>query len=85
MTPERKSLIANLLAFICALWFLLAGWLWVYYFNVVFVFPVAIAGFFLWRYGRRATVRLFNKIVGWMLVAGVVASLGFLVALLITN
>lgn len=85
MTLERKTLIANLLAFICALWFLLMGWVWVYYFNVVFVFPLAIAGFFLWRYGRKANHKLFNKIIGWMLVAGVACSLGFLIFVLIGN
>jgi len=85
MTQERKLLIANILAFICALWFLFLGWIWVYFFNVVFVFPIAIAGFFLWRYGRKANHKLFNKIIGWMLVAGVVSSLAYLIVVLIDN
>jgi hypothetical protein len=80
MATEKRFLTYNILALIFALWFLLAGWAWIYSLNVFFVFPFAIAGFFLWRIGREAENKLLNKIVGWMLWAGLVSSLGFLVA-----
>ena len=85
MASEKKFLTYNIFAFICALWFLLVGWVWVYWINVVFVFPFAIAGFFLWKKGRGAEKKLLNKIVGWLLWAGVVISIGFLVAVLFRN
>lgn len=46
MKAPDKPTTCNILAIICGLWFLLAGWVWVYYINVVIVFPFAIAGFF---------------------------------------
>lgn len=51
MATGKRFLTYNILALICAIWFLLAGWIWIYWINVVFVFPFAIAGFFLWRRG----------------------------------
>ena len=85
MTTEKRYLIYNVFALICAIWFLLVGWAWIYWLNVVFVFPFAIVGFFLWRAGRGAEKKLLNKIVGWMLWAGVVSSVGFLIALSFKN
>ena len=82
MASEKRFLTYNLLALLCATWFLLLGWAWFFYFNVVFVFPFAIIGFFLWRNGRRAERKLLNKIVGWMLLAGLVSSAGYLIAVL---
>lgn len=85
MTSEKRFRIYNILALISSIWFLLFGWFWPYFINVVFVFPFAIAGFFLWRKGRGAENKLLNKIVAWILCAGVVISFGFLVALLFKN
>ena len=81
MNKESRSLIYNVLALICAIWFLLTGWYWGHWFNVIFVFPFAIAGFFLWRKGQAAEKKLLNKIVGWLLWAGCVSSIGFLIAI----
>jgi hypothetical protein len=85
MATGKRFLIYNILAFICAFWFLLAGWVWTYWINVAFVFPFAIAGFFLWRKGRGAEKKLLNQIVGWMLWAGCVSSIGFLIAVSLKN
>ena len=67
----------------CAIWFLLLGWEWVYFFNIVFVFPFAIVGFFLSRQGRAAERKLLNKIVGWLLVGGLVIAIGTLLVVLV--
>ena len=85
MTKERRLQIYNVLAFLCSIWFLLLGWLWTYWLNVVIVFPFAILGFFFWRAGRGADIKLLNKITGWILVAGLVSSVGFFLGLLIMN
>ena len=81
MISEKRYRVYNILALVCATWFLVAGWMWYLYINIIFVFPFAIAGFFLWRKGRGAEKKLLNKIVGWMLWAGLVSSAGFLIAI----
>lgn len=85
MTKERRLQIYNVLAFLCSVWFLLLGWIWVYWVNVMIVFPFAILGFFFWRAGRDADIKLLNKITGWVLVAGLVSSIAFFVGLLTRN
>jgi hypothetical protein len=82
---EKRLFIVNILALVCAVWFLLLGWMWVYFFNVILVFPFAIIGFFLWRKGRAAEKKLLNKVTGWMLLSGLVSSVGVLVVLLLFN
>ena len=85
MTSEKKFWIYNVLALVFALWFLLAGWTWVVKFSYVFlVYPFAIIGFFLWRKGQGAEKKLLNKIAGWVLWAGMVSSIGFIIAVAIT-
>jgi hypothetical protein len=59
--------------------------MWFYYINVLLTFPFAIMGFFLWRQGRRAEKRLLNKIVGWMLLGGLIISIGYLIAVAVRN
>ena len=85
MTTQKRLLIFNILALVCAMWFLALGWVWVYFFNVIVVFPFAILGFFLWRKGREAENKILNRIVGWMLLAGLIAAIGILVAYLLYN
>ena len=83
-TPDKPT-VCNILAIICGLWFLFAGWVWVYLVNLVIVFPFAIIGFFLWRAGRSAERKLLNRVAGWLLVGGLLVSLVSLVMLLIKN
>jgi hypothetical protein len=70
-----RSRLFNVLAILCGLWFLLAGWMWVYFFNVIFVFPIAIAGFVLWRKGRADRKRTWNVVAGILLLAGLMTSI----------
>ncbi len=85
MTAEKRYLIYNILALVCAIWFMLTGWMWFYYINIILVFPFAIIGFFLWWQGRRAERKLLNKIVGWMLLAGLIISIGYLIVVSVKN
>jgi hypothetical protein len=74
---ERKF-IFNLLALLCGIWFVLLGWAWVYWFNVVFVFPVGIIGVVLWQKGRHSEHYVLNRIAGGLLILGLLSSLGTL-------
>lgn len=47
MKTEARLRTYTILSLIFGLWFLALGWLWVYLFNVVFVFPLALIGFVL--------------------------------------
>ncbi len=85
MNTSKRLTIYNVLATICGAWFLLAGWVWVYLVNIILVFPFAILGFFLWRAGRAVEHKLLNQIAGWLLVAGLVVTLGALVLFLVSN
>lgn len=85
MMTERRLFVFNIIALLCAIWFLLLGWMWVYYVNIIFVFPFAILGFFLWRKGRAAEKKILNTVVGWLLFAGLVTSLSILVVLSFFN
>ncbi len=85
MTNDRKKLIFNIIALICGIWFLLLGWFWAWLINVIFVFPMAIVGFILWRLGRGSSKPLLNTIVGWLLLAGLITALGSLLLLTLRN
>ena len=41
------------LSILCGIWFALTSWLWIYWFNLIFSFPVGIIGFMLWRSVRQ--------------------------------
>jgi hypothetical protein len=43
----------NALSVLCGLWFLITGWIWVYYVNLVIGYPIALIGILLWKKGRQ--------------------------------
>jgi hypothetical protein len=69
----------SVLALLCSLWFLALGWAWVYFINIVFVFPIAILGFILWRKSNKEKTTLLNRITGIILLTALATSLGSLV------
>lgn len=71
----KRDLIYRILALVFSLWFLLAGWIWVYYINIIFVFPFAIIGFILWRRERNQKASKLNVVTGWALVTGLIVSI----------
>ena len=85
MAGERSLNVLNILSILCGLWYIAFGWVWTYFANVLIVFPFAIIGFFLWRYGRKAERKVLNRIAGWLLVTGTVTSFGMLLYWLISE
>ena len=79
MKEEKKALFLNLGAVVCGVWFLLTGWMWPYLVNLVFSYPVAIIGFFLWYFGRKiAPGKRLNLAAISLLAAGFIGSIGAL-------
>lgn len=76
MRSQRSYNILNSIAILCGAWHIMLGWLWWWYLNVIFVFPVAILGAILWYLGRKADRKILNTIAGVMLLIGTAFSLG---------
>ena len=71
MPPPKRALIYNVIALVCAIWFLLTSWLWAYMINLIISWPVAIIGLILWKLGKNETPdSAVNKIAFWLFVAG---------------
>jgi hypothetical protein len=71
----NRKLTFNIVALLCSIWFVLLSWAWVYLFNVIFVFPVGILGFVLWRLGRDSEYRVVSRVTAVLLAIGVVTSI----------
>lgn len=78
MASQRTYTVLNIISIICAAWYILCGWMWWWYMNIVFVFPFAIISFILWLIGRKAEKKGLNKTAGIMLIIGTVTSFGVL-------
>lgn len=73
---EKKVLPVNIFALICALWFLLTSWMWVYYMNIILSFPVGILGYFLWKRGKQKDPdSILNKSALSFLIGGTITSI----------
>lgn len=79
----KREHIYNLIALVFSLWFLLAGWIWFYLLNVYFVFPFALVGLFLWYRGRKQTGSKLVAVTGWVLMIGLIVSMGSLLYLVL--
>lgn len=73
-------------ALICSIWFLLTSFLWSYYVNLVFSFPVGFLGLVLWNNGRKKEVsgKRF-KIIPVLLILGLLSALISLIIFLMYN
>ncbi|MBX9852092.1 MAG: hypothetical protein K2X86_10070 [Cytophagaceae bacterium] len=86
MIPDKNAFRFNLTALLFGIWFLLTGWMWVYFINLLLSFPIGILAFFLWKKGKKlAPQSKLNKAALMVLIAGVIASLTSLVILLMFN
>lgn len=75
MASPRKALIYNLIALVCAIWFLLTSWLWAYLINLIIASPAAIIGLILWKLGKNeAPESRLNRVVFWLFIAGFITS-----------
>lgn len=85
MNPQNKYLLFNIIALVCAIWFLLTGWFWTYFAALLFAYPVGAIGIIFWWLGKRAEKKLLNKIAGWTFLAGFIISIGVLLAFIVMN
>lgn len=75
MEGKSTAKLYYLFAIICGTWFLTTSWVWVYYTNLVFSFPVALLGLFLWSRGRKINPgSRANPIAMWLLITGLATS-----------
>jgi hypothetical protein len=52
MEPITKGKAIDIIALLCALWFLMTSWIWIYYANIVISFPIGLIALWLWKKGR---------------------------------
>lgn len=75
-TMNYSKKINHVIPFTFALWFLLTGWMWVYFANLIFSYPIGIMGFFLWRRAHRADPKnLLSKITFGIYIASLLISI----------
>lgn len=79
MNDRKKNSRNDIVALFFAIWFLLTSWMWTYFANLMFSFPVGIMGFFLWKKANDSNPgTLLNKVTLGIYIAGVVASIAAL-------
>lgn len=64
-------------AVLFAAWFCLAGWLWMYYVNLMIAYPFGLAALVIWIFIKRDG-RKRNRMIPVLLVAGLTISLSVL-------
>jgi len=80
----RTSDILFIVAIIFALWFAAAGWVWVYYANIIYALPFGIAALFIWLKLKKDRKKR-NKAIPAILITGLLFSLGWLVYILLVK
>lgn len=71
MKSEKKELIYNILSLICGIWFILTGWLWTYWINLLIAYPVFLIGAFLWKKAKEINQKNpLNKFAAIVLILG---------------
>lgn len=74
----QRKLFYNSISLLCGTWFVLLGWAWVYWFNILFVFPVGILGAYFWYLGKGGEYQILNRLAGIFLALGLVSSIASL-------
>lgn len=86
MEGKSTAKLYYLFSIICGTWFLVTSWIWVYFANLMFSYPVALLGLFLWSRGKKLNPgSKANPIALWLLIAGLVISLSAFVILFLVN
>jgi hypothetical protein len=85
MTTRPNTNIYFYVALICAIWFVLTSWFWVYYANVFISFPVGLISLVTWYKGRKIGNEKRFNLVGILLISGAALSIIALICLLIFN
>lgn len=82
MEGKSTAKLYYLFAIICGTWFLATSWVWSYFANLMFSYPVALLGLFLWSRGKKLNPgSKANPVALWLFIAGMVTSLISLVIL----
>lgn len=63
-----------IIAILFALWFAAAGWLWVYYANIIYALPFGIASLTIWFWIKKDGKKR-NKAIPILLLIGTLVSL----------
>lgn len=73
----KRARIYYIISLLCGIWFLLTGWIWGYYANVIIAYPFALLGLFFWWRGKQnhAASKL-NLISFRLLIFGLIVSVG---------
>ena len=86
MEAKANPNLYNTLSIICGTWFLLTGWIWIYYANLFISFPVAAAGIFFWSRARKIDpLSKVNRTALVIHIVGLTLSVAFLAILLFNN
>lgn len=74
---DKTARTINILALICAIWFLITGAMWVYLAALFIAYPVGLAGAIMW-YKARKTGKFakLNRATMWVYIIGLLLSLG---------
>lgn len=76
MKVEKQIFLYNLTALICAIWFLLAGWVWTYLVNLFIAYPIGLLGLYFWFKGKADEQKnTLNRVVLLILVSGILVSI----------
>jgi hypothetical protein len=79
-----RNTILFILALLFATWFVLTGWVWFYFYALVFSYPFALLALLFW-FIIRSDKKKRNIAIPIVLGVGLLSSLSVLVGLLVTN
>jgi hypothetical protein len=86
MEGKSNAKLYYLFAIICGTWFVMTGWLWYSFANLVISYPVALLGIFLWSRGKKLNPgSRANPIALWLHIAGLTISIVSLLVLYLYN
>jgi hypothetical protein len=85
VNTQKKYLLFNIIALVCAIWFVLTSWFWTYFAALIISYPVGMIGIIFWRLGKHTDKKLLNTITGWTFLAGLITSVAALVILIAMN
>jgi 4-hydroxybenzoate polyprenyltransferase len=79
-----KNAVLFYISFILAVLFLIYGLVWVYFFALIFAYPLGLVSFIIWRKIKSDNKKR-NSSISAVLIAGVVLSMLSLIITLIAN
>lgn len=75
----NKSAVLFYVGMICAIWFALTGWLWLYWAALFIAYPFGLVGFIVWlvikKYNQRRATWLARILIAGLIISLFVLSL----------